>query len=103
MNKFIIAVAGLAISSGVAIAAPQVASDVDNVQSSPVKKQSSPGTVGGMTRVSSDVATGSDDVKRQQEGGSVNGTLGAKREGNAALTRHSPGTVGASPGYTYGR
>lgn len=97
MHRISIAAAGLVLSIGAANAASSTASTVDNIQSSPSRNLPSPGTVGAMTRVAQGVATYAGDVRRQQDGTSLDGTSSARMNGHS-VTRQSPGTVGASPG-----
>ena len=99
MQKIIIATAGLVLMIGAANAGSPTSSDVDNKSGASSHAQQSAGTVGAMDRVSDGVATSTDDVKRQQDGASLRGTDVAK-DGGSLSTMQSPGTVGASPGFT---
>ncbi|GBD47205.1 hypothetical protein [Methylopila sp. Yamaguchi] len=63
-------------------------------------KTTSPKTTGAMNNTSGGVATSPQDVQRQQEGKDTAAQGGEKRPGATSVdpSKHSPGTVGATPG-----
>jgi hypothetical protein len=92
-----------ALSMGAAGAVAQTMQDTPSGQKEPkAGEQGSPGTVGAMQNQVGNKATSPEDVKRQTEGKPTMAQE-AQRGDEAShpdMTKQSPGTVGAAPGYT---
>ena len=105
MRHLILAAAFSALALGAAQAQdkPTTPSTMDKGSTSAPNdpsKTTSPGTTGAMNNTAGGVATSPQDVQRQQEGKDTAAQGGEKRPGvmGADPSKHSPGTVGATPG-----
>jgi hypothetical protein len=101
VSKLILAGAFAAMAASAVNAQTQTPSTVDPNAQQKTDQPQPPKTTGAMDNAAKGVATSPDDVKRQTEG---RPTAADEAKGASStapkpdVTKHSPGTVGASPG-----
>ncbi len=97
------ALVAAAFSMGAAVAAAQTMQNMQSGQKDPkAGEQGPPGTVGAMQNNVQNKATSPEDVRRQTEGKPAVAEEAQRSDDSMhpEVTKHSPGTVGAAPGYT---